>query len=50
MECVPPGYNYSHLVGDPVRETDRRFDAAQFDGLLTDEDRTLLRIGMHIAW
>ena len=50
LECVPPGYNYSHLVGDPVRQTDHRFDAAQFDGLLTDDDRTLLRLGMHIAW
>ena len=50
LECVPPGYNYSHLVGDPVRQTDHRFDAAQFDGLLTDEERTLLRLGMHIAW
>ena len=50
VERVPLGYNYSHLVGDPVRRSNHGFDAAQFDGLLTDDDRTLLRLGMHIAW
>jgi hypothetical protein len=49
---VPDGYDYSHLVGDPVKQHDKgsdtRFDAALFDLLLTDYDRILLQFGMHI--
>jgi hypothetical protein len=50
VECVPYGYDYSHLVGSPLRQGDEGFDAAQFDGLLTADDRILLRFGMHIGW
>lgn len=49
-ESVPRGYDYSHLVGDPARKRDQEFDAAHFDGLLTADDRILLRFGMHVAW
>lgn len=44
------GHDYSHLVGSPVKKHDKKFDAAQFDGLLTDYDRILLGFGMHISW
>ena len=50
VECLPLGYDYSHLVGSPLRESDQVFDAAEFDALLTADDRTLLRFGMRIAW
>jgi hypothetical protein len=50
MECIPYGYDYSHLVGSPSRQRDEGFDAVQFDALLTADDRNLLRLGMHIAW
>ena len=50
VECMPPVYDYSHLVESSVEYSDREFDATHFDGLLTDEDRILLRFGMHIAW
>jgi hypothetical protein len=43
---VADRYDYSH----PVTQHDKGFDAAQFDGLLTDYDRILLRFGMHILW
>ena len=33
-----------------VRTQDNVFDAAGFDGLLTDYDRMLLGFGMHISW
>ena len=46
---VPDGYDYSHLVDGPVKQRDMVFDAAQFDGLLTDYDRILLGFGMHIS-
>ena len=42
------GYDYSHLLNSPVKQHDKRFDAAQFDGLLTDYDRILVGFGMHI--
>lgn len=44
------GYDYRHLIGSPVKQHDKRFDAAQFDGLRTDYDRMLLRFGMQILW
>ena len=50
MECVPYGYDYSHLVGSPSQQRDEGFDAVQFDALLTADDRNLLRFGMRIAW
>jgi hypothetical protein len=50
MECVPYGYDYSHLVGSPPRQRDEGFDVVRFDALLTADDRNLLRFGMHIAW
>ena len=43
------GHDYSHLVGGPLNQH-QRLDAVQFDGLLTDYDRILLRFGMHISW
>ena len=46
---VEDGCDYSHLVGSPVKH-DEAFDAAQFGGLLTDYDRRLLGVGMHISW
>lgn len=45
---VADRYDYSHLVGSPVKQHDKGFDAPQFDGLLTDYDRILLRFGMHV--
>jgi hypothetical protein len=50
VECVPIAYDYSHLVGSPLKQPDRGFDAAEFDALLTADDRILLHSGMHIAW
>ena len=50
MECIPYGYDYSHLAGSPSRQRDEGFDAVQFDALLTADDRNLLRFGMRIAW
>jgi hypothetical protein len=48
---VADRYDYSHLVGGgPVKQHEKGFDAARFDGLLTDYDRILLRLGMHILW
>jgi hypothetical protein len=47
---VPDGYDYSHLVGSPGKQTDEIFDAVRFDGLLTAYDRLLLKFGMHISW
>ena len=47
---VEEGYDYSHLIGNPGKRPDNSFDATQFDQLLTDYDRTLLRFGMHILW
>jgi len=47
---LPNGCDSCHLVGSPVKQFDERFDATQFDALLTDYDRILLRFGMHIAW
>lgn len=47
---IPEGYDYSHLVGGPAKQDNRVFDAARFDGLLTDYDRLLLKFGMHISW
>jgi hypothetical protein len=47
---LPDGYDYSHLVRDPVKQHDTEIDAALFDGLLTDYDRILLQFGMHILW
>jgi hypothetical protein len=49
-ESTQFGYDYSHLVGSPLKQPDRGFDAAEFDALLTTTDRILLRSGMHIAW
>jgi hypothetical protein len=43
---LPNGCDSRRLVGSPVK----RFDATQFDALLADYDRILLRFGMHIAW
>jgi hypothetical protein len=47
---TPDGYDCSHLVSGPVAQHDKVFYAAQFDGLLTDYDRLLLKFGMHISW
>jgi hypothetical protein len=47
---VEDAHDYSHLIGNPVRPREEEFDAAQFDGLLTDDDRILLGFGMHILW
>jgi hypothetical protein len=47
---LPNGCDPSHLVGSAVKQHDERFDAAQFDALLTDYDRVLLRFGMRISW
>ena len=49
-ETVPMACDYSHLVDVGVRRQDNVFDAAGFDGLLTDYDRMLLGFGMHISW
>lgn len=46
---LPNGCDFSDLVGNSVIH-DERFDAAQFDALLTDYDRILLRFGMRISW
>jgi hypothetical protein len=50
VESILPGYGYSHLVGSPLRQRDQGFDAADFEALLTADDRILLSFGMHIAW
>ena len=50
VDCIPSGYDYSHLVGSPSRQREEGFDTTEFDGLLTPDDRILLRFGMHIAW
>jgi hypothetical protein len=50
VDCIPSGYDHSHLAGSPSRQREEGFDAAEFDGLLTPDDRILLRFGMHIAW
>jgi len=47
---VDDKYDYSHLVGSPAKKHDNEFEVAQFDGLLTDYDRILLRFGMQILW
>ena len=47
---VEDGYDYSHLIGNPGMRHDNSFDAMQFDQLLTDYDRVLLRFGMRILW
>ena len=46
----PNECEFSHFVGGPAIPRDEKFDAAQFDALLTGYDRILLRFGMHIAW
>ena len=46
----PNGCDYSHLVGSPVKQPDERFDAEEFDALLTDYDRILLRFCMRTSW
>ena len=43
-------YDYRHLVGGPASESDKQFDAASFDKLLTDDDRRLLQCDMQISW
>jgi hypothetical protein len=47
---LPNGCDSSHLVGNALKQHHERFDAAQFDALLTDYDRVLLRFGMRISW
>jgi len=47
---LPNGCDSSLLIGSPLKQHDERFDAAQFDALLTDYDRILLRFGMRISW
>lgn len=47
---LPNGCSASHLVDSRARQHDEGFDAAEFDALLTDYDRILLRFGMHISW
>lgn len=47
---LPNGCSSSHLVGSQAGQCDEGFDAAQFEALLTDYDRILLRFGMHIFW
>jgi len=43
-------YDYSHLIGGPANESDKEFDAARFDELLTDGDRKLLQYDLQISW
>lgn len=47
---LPNGCEFSHLVDSAAEQRDEKFDAAEFDRLLTDYDRILLRFGMHITW
>ena len=47
---VADRYDYSRLVANPMKQHNKGFGAAQFDGLLTDYDHILLRFGMHILW
>jgi len=46
----PNGHDSCHLIDSPVKQIDEQFDAAQFDALVTDYDRILLKFGMHITW
>jgi hypothetical protein len=50
MEHIPDRYDYRHLVGSPASESDKEFDAARFNELLTDEDKRFLQDAMHISW
>lgn len=50
MARIPDEYNYSHMVGDPANGSEKEFDAARFDALLTDEDRKLLQSDFRISW
>lgn len=45
----PWGEDYSHLVGPPAMSQYKRSSDPEFDELLTDDDRILLR-GMRISW
>jgi hypothetical protein len=38
---VPYSYDYSHLIGDPAQQNEKKFDALKFEDLLTDYDRIL---------
>ena len=50
MEHIPNRYDYRDLVRSPASESDKEFDAASFDKLLTDDDRRLLQCDMRISW
>ena len=45
----PSREDYSHLVGPPAMYQYKRESDPEFDELLTDDDRILLR-GMRISW
>lgn len=48
--AIEDGYDYSHLVGDPGKQREKRFELTRFDELLTEYDRILLKFGMCILW
>jgi hypothetical protein len=45
---VATGHDYSHLVDRPVKPRQEQVKRTDFDGMLTDYDRILLKFGMHI--
>ena len=50
LSPVSRQYDYSHLVGNPANRYDSEHDSGLVDGLLTEDDQILLRVGMHILW
>jgi hypothetical protein len=47
---LPNGCDYSYLVGDPAKQHEKGVHAVPATELLTDYDRILLGLGMHILW
>ena len=47
--CIPEGYDYTHLVGNPAKHYGKVPDTKRFDELLTGYDQRLLS-DMHILW
>ena len=45
----PSGEDYSHLVGPPAMYQYKPWSDPGFDGMITGDDRILLR-GMRISW
>jgi hypothetical protein len=43
-------YDCRRLVNSRASESDKEFDAARFDELLTDSDRQLLQSDLQISW